>query len=75
MRPPLRGLDTPRLIAHGAGEGPLRVAEQFAGEQLLGQGRAIDDDERLPAARSAMNPAGEHALAGAALAAKQNRRV
>ena len=41
------------LVGDRAGEGAFDVAEQFGFEQLLGQGGAIDGDERLvPRARS-----------------------
>ncbi len=46
QRPPLGHLDPAGLIADGAGERPLDVAEQLAGQQLLGQRRAVGDDER-----------------------------
>jgi hypothetical protein len=58
------GLDAAGLIAHRAGESTARVAEQLAGEQLLGQGRAVDGDERARGARAAgVERPRQHALA------------
>jgi hypothetical protein len=65
-----------RLIAHRAGERTGRMTEQLAGEQLLGQGRAIHRDVRLADPLAArMDEPRQHALAGAILAAHQDRRV
>ena len=44
--PPSAASTRPGLVAHRAGEGAARVAEQLAREQLLGQRRAVDGDER-----------------------------
>ncbi len=75
-RAPVGGFDPSDLIAHGSREGAFHVAEQLAREQLFGQGRAIDRDERAAVARAlSMQREGEDALAGAALAAKEDRRV
>ena len=56
---------------HGrAGEGAALVAEQFAFEQLLGNGGAVDGQERLLAAVAVMvNGPRDQFLAGAAFAA------
>ena len=35
----------PHLVLHGSGEGPFFVAKEFAFQQVLGQGRAVDGDE------------------------------
>ena len=76
QRAALGRLDAARLVAHRAGERAARVAEQLAREQLLGQRRAVDHDERLARrACCARGRAREHALAGAVLAAQQDRRV
>ena len=57
----------------GAGEGPLLVAEQLAFQQRLGDGGAVDGQERLvgPAAVVVQGP-GHQFLAGAALAQDQH---
>src|SRR5439155_24293647 len=70
------GRDAAGVVAHGAGERPLRVAEQLALKQLGRKRRAGDGGERLgrPLA-PAVDRAGEHALAGAALAADEDGRV
>ena len=39
-------LEEPLAVGLGAGEGPLAVAEQLALDQVLGQGAAVDRDER-----------------------------
>ena len=60
----------------GAGVGAGLVAEQLAVEELLGQGRAVELDERaLPAGRQVGQPVGDDLLAGAALAENQDRPV
>ena len=46
QRAALGRLDAPGLVAHRAGERALGVAEQLARQQLLGQRRAVDGDER-----------------------------
>ena len=45
QRPPSATSTRPGLIADGAGERTSHVAEQLAGQQLLGQRRAVGDDE------------------------------
>ena len=61
---------------HRAGEGALLVAEQLRFQQRLGNGRAVDGDERLARARRALvDVAGDHLLAGAALAGDQDGGV
>ena len=42
-------LEPPFLLAVGAGEGPALVAEELGLEQVLGQGRAVDRQQRFPA--------------------------
>src|SRR5690606_38568770 len=57
-------------------EGTFLVAEELALEELLGQGGAIDLDERLVApGGEPVDLAGDHVLAGAALAAQQAVKV
>ena len=65
----VRRLEQALLVAGGAGEAALHVAEQLALEQGLGQRRAVHRDERLVLARAAVvDGAGHQLLAGAALA-------
>ena len=40
-------LEEPLAVRVGAGEGPLAMAEELALDQVLGQGAAVDRDERL----------------------------
>ena len=62
----LPGSEAPLL---GAGEGSALVTEHLALDERGGNGRAVDGDERLVAARAElMDGAGHHLLAGAALA-------
>ena len=76
QRPALGGLDAPRLVADRARERALGVPEQLARQQLLGQRRRADGDERaFMALALKVHRAGEHALAGAVFAAKQHGRV
>ena len=59
---------------HGAGERPLLVAEQLGFEQGLGDRRAVDRDEGLARPVGLLvDVAGQHLLAGAALAGDQHR--
>ena len=61
------------VIVGRAGERALDVAEQLALEQLLGQRRAVERDERLLRARArAVDRARDRALAGAGLAGDQH---
>ncbi|OPZ05947.1 MAG: hypothetical protein BWZ08_02381 [candidate division BRC1 bacterium ADurb.BinA292] len=65
-------------LAHrdGAGEGPLLVAEEFAFEDRLGEGGAVDLDEGLVGAEAVVvDRVGDQFLAGAALAADQDGGV
>ena len=60
----------------GAGERALLVAEQLALEELRGQRRAVDLDERpVLARRPLVDGAGHQLLADAALAADEHRDV
>ena len=59
-----------------AGERAFLVAEQFAFQKLLGNGGAIDREERLLAAVAVMiNRAGDEFLAGAAFAGDERGGV
>src|SRR4029079_15105618 len=72
----VRQLEAPRLLAGGTGEGALLVAEELALDQRLGQRRAVEGDERpLAARRHRVDAARHQALAGAALAADEDRRA
>jgi hypothetical protein len=52
------------------------VTEQLAGQELAGQGRAVDGDKRSARARAArVQRPRQHALAGAARSAQEHRRV
>ena len=67
----LEAADAPGL---GAGEGAALVAEQLALQQRLGNGGAVDGDERLVGAVAVLvEGAGDEFLAGAGLAADQHR--
>ena len=62
----MRELEASLPRRHGAGECAARVAEQLAFNQRRRQRRAVDDDERIGAARTAhVNRAREQLLAGA----------
>ena len=57
----------------GAGEGAAFVTEEFAFEELFGDGGAIDSEERLGAAiRVVINGAGDKFFAGAAFAGDES---
>jgi hypothetical protein len=71
-----RQLDLARLGELRAGEGAALIAEQLRLEQLLGQRRTVQGDERGVLARGRlMDEAGDDLLAGARLAADQHGRV
>ena len=75
-RAALGGLDPAGLVADRAGEGAAGVAEQLAGQQLLGERGAVDGDERPRAPRrEPVEQPRQHPLAGAALAPQQHRHV
>ena len=66
-------LELADAAAVGAGEGALLVAEQLALEQVLGDGRAVEGQERcLGAGAVLVDGAGDQLLAGAALAGDQH---
>ena len=59
-----------------AGERALLVAEQLALQQRLGQGGAVEADERpVPPRAARVDRPGDQFLADAALAADQHRRL
>ena len=65
-----------RLVAIGAGEAALDVAEQLRLEQRLGQAGAVDRDEGSRGAGPLrLNRAGDELLADAALAGDEHLRV
>src|SRR5690606_17305565 len=67
-------LEQAALGGLGVGEGAALVAEQLALDELLGERRAVDRDERARAARAArVDGARDDVLAGAALAEEQDR--
>ena len=69
-------LQLARLVAIGAGEAALDVAEQLRFEQRLGQAGAVDRDERARGAgRVHVDLAGDEVLADAALAGDQDLGV
>src|SRR5205823_13177461 len=63
-------------IACGTGKSSLHMPEELAFEELGGNGRAIDRDERFPAACAVlMQRARDHFLAGARLAGDQHSGI
>ena len=74
QRAAVRLLEAPDALADGAGERAAHVPEQLRFEQRLGQRAAVDGDEALVAPRAVVvNGAGHQLLAGAGLAADQDR--
>ncbi len=72
----VRLLELAFLAAEGAGEAAFLVTEELRFQQLLGNGGAVDADERFSAALAfAVNHAGEHFLAGAGLTEEHDRRI
>ena len=62
-------LEEPLAVGIGAGEGPLAMAEELALDQVLGQGAAVDRDERAAGAIAlVVEAARDQLLAGAGLA-------
>src|SRR6185436_16484895 len=76
QRSALRHLHLAGHTAIGAGEGAALVSEELTLDELHGQRRAVDGDERssLPSRVDVDGP-GEQTLSGARLAAKEHRRV
>ena len=69
-------LETALAAFDGAGERAFLVTEQFALEQGVGNGGAVDRDVRRVGARAQLvERLGDELLAGAGLAADQHRRV
>src|SRR5262249_26392442 len=69
-----RQLDVPGLRLCGAGEGTAVVAEQLGFDQMLGEGRAVDRDERAtPPRRRGVNEAGDDFFARSGLTVKAYR--
>jgi hypothetical protein len=69
-------LQLPHLVAIGAGEAALHVAEELALEQRLGDAGAVERDEALWRARGVhMHVAGDDVLADAALAGDEHLGV
>src|SRR5262249_7111190 len=70
-----RGLKPSRLVFDRPREGALHMAEELALEQMVGERSAVDDSERMVAARAPlMNLTRKHVLAGAGLAGQQDDR-
>ncbi len=66
-------LEEAGLLLDGAGEGAFFVAEEFALEQVFGDGAAVDGDEGvLPPLAVVMDRLGDQFLAGAAFAGHQD---
>ena len=74
QRPLVRQLEAADLLADGAGEGALLVAEQLALQQPRGDGRAVELDEGAALARAQLvQGAGDEFLARARFAADEHR--
>ncbi len=75
-RSPVAQFELAGLGVIGSGESALLVAEQFALEQIGGDGRAIDLEEgAVGARRKLVNQASEDFFAGAALAQQEHGNV
>ncbi len=73
-RAPLRRLEAADPRRHRAGEGSARMSEELRLEQILGERRAVDDDERLArAVRAVVNRARDQLLARTRLAMHEHR--
>src|SRR5439155_10955501 len=76
QRAPLRHLKEPFLVSGRAGERPLLVAEQLGFNQIFGNRRAVDLDERaLRPLAVVMNRVGNELLAGSVLPLDQDVRI
>ena len=76
QRAAIGAFDPADILLHRAGEGPLLVAEELAFEQCLGDGGAVDRDERRRGAPAQLvDRLRQQLLAGAALAEQQYRNV
>src|ERR1044071_2462497 len=66
-------LKAPFALGHCAGKSAFLVAEEFALNEVLGHGRAVDANERRAGARAfAINGARDKLLAGTALTLNQD---
>ena len=75
-RAAVRQLELAAPICHGAGERAAHVPEELALDQLLGNGRAVDLDERPGAAKAQRVDVARHQLlAGSVLAEDQHASV
>ena len=64
------------LVLHRSGEGSGLVSEQFAFQQFLAEGGAVDGDERLVLARAGhVDGTGEYFFSGSGLSGKQDADV
>ena len=75
-RASIRLLEAAGAACDGPGERTLLMAEEFAFEQVFGDGAAIDGDHLALAARAVfVHGLGDELLAGAALAGDEDRRI
>ena len=75
-RASIGGFERPDLVGVGAGERALAVSEQLAFQEVLGETRAVHDDERVVFARAiVVDGAGDELLAGARLPRDQDGAV
>jgi len=66
----------PRLVPQGARKGAAGMAEQLALQELVGNGAAVDGDERaLPSSPPVVDGPGDKLFACAALPIDENRGV
>src|SRR5439155_25220377 len=76
QRPAVALSEEPRARALSAGESTFFVAEKLALHQRLGQGTAVDDEERASRALALIvERAGNELLARSALAGDEDRRA
>ena len=75
-RAAVRGLEDAQAVLHRPREGAPRVSEEFALEQRVGEGAAVDGDKGpLRPRRRLVQPARESLFADAALAGNQDRGI
>ena len=68
-RPAARRGEQPLFVAHRPGERPLHVAEQLGLQQALGEGAAVDREERpFAARRQLVDVSGDDLFTGSRLA-------
>ncbi len=73
---PVCGFEQARPVAGRVGESAFFVAEEFAFEEMFGQGPAVDGDKGfVPARPLLVDVAGQDLLAGASLAAQKHGGV